>query len=77
MRRSEIFEAMEEATLQPPGTVHGDEALNAITGWDSLSGTEFRLIVLDRWDIQISGLALEKCATVADLLRLFGDRISD
>ena len=77
MRRREIFEVLEEATLQPPGTVTGAERLDELTGWDSLTGAEFRLIVLDRWELQISGLALEKCATVADVVRLFGGKVQD
>ena len=77
MRRHEIFQALEDATLQPPGTITGAERLDELTGWDSLTGAEFRLVVLDRWDLQISGLALEKCATVADVIRLFVGKVQD
>ena len=58
MTRADILRAIEEATLQQPGSVRGDEAFAEVMGWDSLTGAEFRLLVLDRWDFQISGVAL-------------------
>jgi len=77
MRRVEICEVIEEAALLPRGTLKGHEALSSIMNWDSLSGSEFRLIVLDRWDVPLSGAAMVQCETVADIIALLGSHIED
>lgn len=75
MKRAEIYEVIEESAHLEPGTVKGDETLAAIEGWDSLSGSEFRLIVGDRWGTNLSGPAVERCESVADLVALFGPAV--
>ena len=77
MKRVEILRAIEEAASLPGGTLKGDEALSAIGNWDSLTGSEFRLIVVDRWQVSLSGAALPRCTTVADIVDLLGSRVED
>ena len=77
MRRAEICGVIEEAAFLPRGTLKGDEALSSIMNWDSLSGSEFRLIVLDRWDVSLSGAAVVQCETVADIVALLGPHLDD
>jgi hypothetical protein len=77
MKRVEILGAIEEAAFLPGGTLNGNEALSSISNWDSLTGSEFRLIVLDRWQVPLSGAALVQCETVADIVGLLGSRVED
>jgi hypothetical protein len=77
MKRIEILGAIEEAAFLSGGTLNGNEALSAISNWDSLTGSEFRLIVLDRWQVPLSGAALVQCETVADIVGLLGSRVED
>lgn len=77
MKRAEIYESIEEAVNLPRGTIKGDELLTSIEGWDSLSGSEFRLIVSDRWQLSLTGPAVERCETVTDLVALLGPAVED
>ena len=77
MKRGEIVAAIEEAAFLPGGSLQGNEALASIASWDSLTGSEFRLIVLDRWQVPISGAALVQCETVADVVGLLGSQVED
>lgn len=77
MKRAEILAAIEEAAFLPGGTLSGDEALSAISSWDSLTGSEFRLIALERWQVRLSGAALVQCETVADIVDLLGSQVED
>jgi hypothetical protein len=42
-----------------------------------LTGSEFRLIVLDRWQVSLSGAALPRCTTVADIVDPLGSLVED
>jgi len=77
MKRVEILGAIEEAAALPGGTLKGNEILSSIANWDSLTGSEFRLIVLDRWQVSLSGAALVRCETIADIVGLLGSRVED
>ena len=77
MKRVEILGAIEEAADLPGGTLKGNETLASIASWDSLTGSEFRLIVLDRWQVSLSGAALVRCETIADIVALLGSRVED
>jgi acyl carrier protein len=77
MKRAEIVGAVEEAAFLPSGTLQGNEALASIASWDSLTGSEFRLIVLDRWQVPVSGAALLRCETIADIVGLLGSQVED
>jgi hypothetical protein len=77
MKRAEILEAIEEAASLPGGTLKGGETLSSIANWDSLTGSEFRLIVLDRWQVSLSGGVLMRCETVGDIVGLLEARVED
>jgi acyl carrier protein len=74
MNKADILAAIEEATLQSPGTLTGQEALSSVENWDSLTGSEFRLILQDRFQAQLSGAALLQCQTIPDILSQLGVR---
>lgn len=77
MRRGEILSAVEEVAALPPGSLRGDEELALLFGWDSLSGIAFRVAVQRRWNISLSGPALSRCRTVADILGLLRPHLSE
>ncbi len=77
MTRDEVLRAMEEAAFMPAGTLQGTEVLTSLSSWDSLSGAEFRLIVLERWQVSLAGTAVVECETVADIVNLLGAHVED
>jgi acyl carrier protein len=77
MTRRELLDAIGDVVSLPAGTLQGDETLSAITGWDSLSGVAFRVAVEKRWKVPVSGIALSRCDTVADVIGLFDSRVTD
>ena len=77
MTRDEVLRAMEEAAFLPVDSLQGTEPLSSLSKWDSLTGAEFRLIVQDRWQVSLSGPAVLRCETVADILELLGSHLED
>lgn len=70
--RDQLHRLMEEVSGMPDGEVSSDKELLALSGWDSLMGSELRLAALERWGIRLEGVRLETCRTVADIEALFG-----
>lgn len=77
MKRSEILAIVEDLARIEPGSATPDQQLIGLGEWDSLASSEFRGTVADNWGIKLSGVAMEKVRTVADLLALMKDHLED
>jgi hypothetical protein len=77
MTRSEIILRIEDLTKSDPGTLRGPEALEEVGGFDSLFNELFRIMAEELLGVELDGLAVEKCATVDDLIDLLGDAVAD
>ena len=77
MKRLEVLKTIEEVASLPTGSLKGDEQLSTLFGWDSLSGVVFRAAVKDRWRVALSGVALARCETVADIVKSLGSHVED
>jgi acyl carrier protein len=72
----EFLRIYEEALELEPGTISGTEALTELGWWDSMAALVFMSLADEKLGVVISGADLGKCASVPDLLALFGDKIA-
>jgi acyl carrier protein len=77
MKRAEILAVIEDLASVEPGTATDDQSLIGFGEWDSLAGSEFRVTVAETWGVKLSGVAMEKVRTVADLLALLKGHLDD
>lgn len=72
MEHKDFLLALDEMLELAPGTLTGDEALEALEGWDSLAVISFIALVDEKLNKVVEGEKLAKAKTVADLLDLAG-----
>ncbi|HYD70513.1 phosphopantetheine-binding protein [Azospirillum sp.] len=72
MNRPEFLRALDELLELDPGTLKGDEVLEALESWDSLAVISFIALVDETFGTVVAGEKLAKAATIADLLELAG-----
>ncbi|WP_025300420.1 hypothetical protein [Candidatus Endolissoclinum faulkneri] len=77
MKRSEIFEVIEDLAGIEKGTLKGDEMLFGLGQWDSLTGAEFRAVVAENWNVQLSGVELEKAMDVQHIMLMLKSYLDD
>jgi acyl carrier protein len=70
MKRSEFLNLLDELVEAKPGTIHGDEELRSVEGWDSLAVVGFIALVDQHFGVQLSASKLQNCRTVSDLVQL-------
>ena len=72
MTRSEFLLEMDEILGLPSGTLHGNEKLEELETWDSMSLITLISVAETNNAVRISPTQIVNCSTVADLLRLAG-----
>lgn len=77
MKKQEFLRLIDQVIEAAPGTIQGTETLADLEGWDSLSIVAFLAAYDKQFGSPPSPAALVACKTVADLLTLAGDRITD
>jgi acyl carrier protein len=70
MDRSAFLRALDDMLELDPGTLTPETRLEDLEGWDSLAVISFIALVDEQCGHVVSGDALLKAATVADLLAL-------
>lgn len=70
MKRSEFLNLLDELVEAKPGTIHGEEELRAVEGWDSLAVVGFIALVDQHFGVALSASKLQGCKTVPDLIKL-------
>ncbi len=76
MTRTQLLNEIEEILELDPGTLTGDEPLVDLEGWDSLATLSYIAMADEKLNVQLSGIATARAATVNDLVALLGDKIS-
>jgi acyl carrier protein len=70
MKKSEFLNLLDELVEAKPGTIHGDENLRELEGWDSLAVVGFIALVDQHFGVPLSASKLQSCNSVSDLIRL-------
>jgi acyl carrier protein len=70
MTRIEFLSEMDEILGLPAGTLRGDEKLDELQNWDSMSLVTFVALADAGSGVAVSPAQVVNCSTVADLLRL-------
>ena len=70
MTHDEFLSQMDDILNLPPGTLRGDEKLEELENWDSISLITFIALADSSSGVSISPAQVVNCSTVADLLRL-------
>jgi acyl carrier protein len=76
MKRQQFLLSLDEAVELEPGTLKGDEALADLEGWNSLAVISFIALADETCGISLQPSRIASCETVADLMALLGDKIT-
>lgn len=77
MTKAEFYAVIEEIVEQAPGTVQGNELLADLEGWDSLGWVAFIAAMDKRLGMAVPSKGLVEATSVADLLALVADRLTE
>ena len=75
MVKQDFLLLLDELFEEEPGTLGGQEPLQDIEMWDSLTALGFIAMVDEEFDMIISGNDIETCQTVDDLINLVAQHI--
>lgn len=75
MTKPEFFRLLDELLEQDPGTLKGDEALDALPKWDSLALMGFIALLDQHFGLILPASRISECKTVGDLAALVGDKL--
>lgn len=64
------LELLEEMMELDEGTLNGDEVLEDLEDWDSMTALSFILLLSDEFDKTITGADIKKLHTVQDMMAL-------
>jgi acyl carrier protein len=77
MNKNALLSKIEGIIEVDAGTLDGTENLDSLLGWDSLGVLGFIAMADEEFGIQISAKSLTTCETVADLIGVLGNNISE
>ena len=70
MDSTEIIALLEQVTNAPENSIGSKDELLTLAGWDSLTSVQFMTLLKQKHQIELSGLDIEKCKRVSDLVKL-------
>ena len=70
MSEQEFLLLLDDLFEEDPGTYKGDEPLEEIEMWDSLTALGYIALVDEKFNVILSGNDIEKCQTIGDLVKL-------
>lgn len=76
MTKDEFIREFQEILGPTTMTIHGDEALENLRGWDSMAKVMFLAMADEMLGRTVSAMELAACKTVGDLIALFPGKIS-
>jgi acyl carrier protein len=76
MDRNEFLLEMDQVLGLPLGTVRGDERLEDLENWDSMSLVTFIALAESNRGARVTPNQVVECATVQDLMRLANPAMS-
>ncbi len=76
MKKSEFLTLLDRMLELPEGTLTGTEALTSLEQWDSLATVSFMALADRNFGVTIATSDISNAETVADLLKLLGDKLT-
>ncbi len=61
---------VEEALRAQPGSVHENDRVKDLEGWDSIGALSLMVLIAEHYGAIIDPNSLSKCETVADIAKL-------
>lgn len=77
MTKSDFLRTYEESLRIEPDSIDATALLKDVAWWDSMAAIAFISLADEKLDVLVSGVQLQECQSVADLLRLLGDKLVD
>ena len=77
MRRSDFLRELENELSLPSGSLEEGHTLASLKEWDSMAAVQFIALADENVGLLLNGQQIAGAKTVADLLSLLGDRLSD
>lgn len=77
MNEKEFIEKIEEIVELDAGTLHGDEQLIDLEGWDSLAVMSFIAMVDSELNTTLEAVKITSSQTVNDLVQLVHEKLTD
>ncbi len=77
MNKKEFIEKIEEIVELDAGTLHGNEQLINLEGWDSLAVMSFIAMVDSELNTTLEAVKITSCQTVNDLTKLVHEKLTD
>jgi len=75
--RQELYETIDDILEIPIGTIKGGETLDQVPNWDSLAVVNFIATSNGLFGIVLSPKSVKECRSIADLLALVSDQLTD
>lgn len=76
MTKQEFITLFEDVLEVEPGTIIGDEAMEALVGWDSLATVSFIAMVDENFGVTLSPQKIADAKSLPELIALLGDKIT-
>ena len=76
MTKSDFLRLYEESLELDPNTISGTEQLTDVDWWDSMAALIFISLADEKLGAGVTGVQLQQCRSVPDLLTLLGDKLA-
>jgi acyl carrier protein len=76
MTTNEFLRSLEVQMEIPPGSLHENQTLADLDGWDSMAALLFIALADEKLGITVVGNDIATAKTVGDLLARLGDRLA-
>jgi len=76
MTKQEFLLLIDELLEESPGTLSGNERLEDLEMWDSMTALGFIALLDEQFNIIVSGDDLDNCKTVNDLIELANGQVT-
>jgi acyl carrier protein len=76
VEKTKFLLSLDELLELEPGTVKGSEPLDSFENWNSLGIISFMALVDDQFGVNLQARQIAECNTIADLVALLGDGIT-
>jgi acyl carrier protein len=77
MNKIELLKTLEDTLELDPGTMRDEVRLQDLPTWDSMQPLAIMAMADKRFGRTITAKDIQQCKTVAELILLFGDLVSD
>jgi len=76
MTKAEFLHALEDSLEVDRGALKGDQILEDLECWDSMSALLYMALADEKLQVAITGGMVMSCKTINDLVGLLGDKLT-